>query len=122
MKRSSTPANKGDRYGQFRSKDAQRIADVVHIVESTRRGRNPSKLPRSFGGGGGGSGVEVATFCGAWPKGQSKQITITASSATAVAINFLCSIQPIASESNYTRLCIVATGDSEDYFLVNAEC
>lgn len=52
MKKSAA-ANRGDQLGQFRAQDAQRIASVVHIVETARRDRNPSKLPRAFGGGGG---------------------------------------------------------------------
>lgn len=53
MKKSALPANRGEVFGQFRVSDAQRIASVVHIVETARRERNPSRLPRAAGGGGG---------------------------------------------------------------------
>lgn len=53
MKKSSLPANKTDRPVQFRMQDAQRIASVVHTVESGRRQPKGSRLPRAFSGGGG---------------------------------------------------------------------
>lgn len=122
MKKKDVAANKGDRIVQFKHADAQRIASVVHEVESARRGRNPSKLPRASGGGG---GVFEASFCGAWPKGEIKQITLSGgSTSTANAINSLCSIQPVNTGENYTRLCYVTRNgsDAAEYALLNAEC
>jgi hypothetical protein len=48
----------------FKAKDAQRMANVVHWFESTPRPRNPSKLPRAPGGGGG--GIRLCQFTGDW--------------------------------------------------------
>lgn len=57
MKQSSVPVNKADRPVQFRQQDAQRIASAVHAVETARRDRKPSWLPRAFTGKGTGDGL-----------------------------------------------------------------
>lgn len=92
MKQSSVPANKTDRLVQFKLQDAQRIASVVHTVESERRGRNPSRLPRAVGGGGG--GVTLVKFTGAWDINTLKTVTISPGTNTIVAINLFANINP----------------------------
>lgn len=72
MKKSSVPANKTDRLVQFKMQDAQRIASVVHIVESERRGRNPSRLPRAFAGRG---TLRLGTISATWEKGTTATVT-----------------------------------------------
>jgi hypothetical protein len=65
-KKKDQKANDPNQGVMFKAKDAQRMANVVHWFESTPRPRNPSKLPRAPGGGGG--GVRIGQFAGAWPK------------------------------------------------------
>jgi hypothetical protein len=51
----------------FNARDGQRIANAVVAHENSRRMPNPSVLPRASRGGGGG-GVRIGQFAGAWPK------------------------------------------------------
>lgn len=84
--------NNGDQPSQFRVRDAQRIANVVHQVESARKGRNPSTLPRAVGGGGG-DGIKRVTFTGMWPINTEKVVTFSDNTAqTASVTNFLFNI------------------------------
>lgn len=113
----------GDSPVMFKHTDAQRIANVVHHYESSRRPRNPSTLPRSpgsSGGGGDGGGVRQATFSGGWPKHAKKQVVFASDTlSTASATNFL---RSIPASSGY-RVCYVAQSevDSGEYVLINAE-
>lgn len=128
MKKSSVPANKTDRLVQFKFQDAQRIASVVHTVETARRDRRGSVLPRASGGGG--ASIIEGSFCGAWPKGQVKQIVLaadTTGTSTVSGINLLCSIQPATDgdSSSVYRKCFVVYGLNPtvaDCTLLNAEC
>lgn len=127
MKNSSTPANKTDRLVQFRFQDAQRIASVVHEVESSRRDRNPSQLPRAFSGGGG--SLKVCQFSGAWPKGTDKIVTIvsssdfattaTISSSTTSVKNFL--FDSVGSCDGGNKKAVIGT-DGGIWFLISPEC
>lgn len=131
MKKSSVPANKTDQPVQFRAKDAQRIASVVHEVETGRRQPKGSWLPRAFSGGGGSGGIREATFCGAWPKGQKKTVILGvggSSTSTASAFNWQFSIPPHdTGGENYSRLCMVlmdgeiAAANTCDCSLVSVE-
>lgn len=104
MKQSSVRANKTDRLVQFRLQDAQRIANVVHIVESERRGRLPSRLPRAAGSGGG-EGVVFAKFTGAWAKSELKRVVLAANTnETTMARNILFNVSPYTSGSRYCAL------------------
>lgn len=131
MKKSSVPANATDRLVQFRARDAQRIASVVREVESSRRQPKGSRLPRAVGSGSGGGDIQEATFCGAWPKGQKKTVTLGvggSSTSTASAINWQFSIPPHdTGGENYSRLCMVlmdgeiAAANTCDCSLVSVE-
>lgn len=57
----------------FTKKDAQRIANVVSWYEGSARSRNPSKLTRASGSGGG--PIRIGQFSGAWPNGPGQQGT-----------------------------------------------
>lgn len=104
--------NNGDQPSQFRVRDAQRIANVVHQVESARRGRNPSTLPRSSGGGGGG-GIRRASFTGVWPINTEKVVTYADNTAqTATITNFLFNL-------NYSGSREVLVSDD---YLVSVRC
>lgn len=61
------PARPGDPSAPvlISAKDAQRLANVVHAYETSRRTPNPSVLPRAPGGGGGGT-IRLCQFTGAW--------------------------------------------------------
>lgn len=122
QKKDKQPANKTERVVHWKQDDAQRISDVVRIVEGARRERNPSTLPRAFSGG----GLVDAFFYGAWNKGTIKMITLasdTTSTSTSSAINLLKSIQPHSSQESVPRLCIVARiSTAAEFTLVNAEC
>ena len=118
-KRASSPA--GGEGIMFRHADAQRIANAVHAHETSRRGRNPSTLPRAPGGGSGG-GIRMARFVGGWPKGESKQVVFSSDTlSTANATNFLRSI-PHLNSAAY-RTCFVYPSETEagTYVLINAE-
>lgn len=117
--RKQQPANKTEQVVQFRHKDAQRIASVVHAYESSRRVANPSKLPRAAGGGGGGGTFATAFFTGSWAKGTLKQIAFTAdTTSTAVASNIF---SYIADNSAPSRRCAVAL-EGTTWILIAAEC
>jgi hypothetical protein len=110
-------ANKGEQPVQFRQRDAQRIASVVHTVETARRDRNPSSLPRAVGGGG---SFATARFTGSWSKDTLKTITfIRDTAATAIASNIFSHIA--APPSGQTRRCAVAL-EGTTWILVAAEC
>jgi hypothetical protein len=112
------PANKTEQLVQFRMRDAQRINNAVLAHESARRGRSPSKLPRAFGGGGG--GIDQVFFLGAWPKDTYKQVfyaSDTTNTSTASALNVLCSILPTVG---YRRAIVSSDGDV--LLLLNSQC
>jgi hypothetical protein len=109
--------------------DAERIGHAVKKSERERRGRKPSTLPRAAGSGGGGGGVVLAgQYLGAWPKGQSKSVTITDigvtfTAATTVSVmNRLADIMP-AEMLGATRVCYVFLSEvnAASWSLVNAE-
>lgn len=113
MKKSSVPANKGDKFGQFRVRDAQRIAHVVHVVETARKEYHPSKLPRAIRGG---SGIRFGVFSGSWPKGTDK-VVVFANGRTANARNTLANISDSGCGS---RNCAIVN-DSGTWKLLSAE-
>jgi hypothetical protein len=109
--------NSGDSPVQFRKRDAERINAAVLAKESSRRERNPSKLPRAAGGGG---AVEGVRFTGAWPQNTYKQVFYsfdTTNTSTASVLNLFCSILP---NSTY-RVALVAPLD-DIIVLVNSQC
>ena len=116
--------NSGEQPVQFKLADAQRIANVVGLVEGSRRSRKNSTLPRAAGSASQPS-VEFATFSGGWLKDQYKTVTITLTNTTATAYN---SFSNIASSGGQRR-CAVAkysgvgpSGNSNEYVLISAEC
>lgn len=114
--------NPGSQPVTFTLGDAQRIGDVVRIVETGRRGRIGSSLPRATGGGGGGSGgIMLASFTGTWWKGTEKVVTILESpvTSTASAVNVLANI---ASKPGPPRKCYVAVSGTAALSLIAAEC
>lgn len=111
-------ANKTEQLVKFRLRDAQRINNAVLAYESSRRGRNPSSLPRAVGAGGG--VLEEVRFQGAWPRNTYKQVfyaSDTTNTSTASAMNFLCSILP---DINYRTALVAASGTT--LVLVNSQC
>lgn len=105
--------NYGDQLVQFRMSDAERIANVVNIVEGSRRIRKGSVLPRAAGGGGG--QVFTASFVGNWPQGSYRTIEI--SGTTADVKNPMQSVP----YSSAIRLCFV-TKVAGEYVLLRSEC
>lgn len=105
--------NYGEQLVQFRLADAQRINNVVQLVESQRRGRRSSVLPRAAGGGGVG-GVYTGTFSGAWAKGATK--TVSAGSTTYSVINHF------ATVDRGGKCAFAPTVTGESYVLLAAEC
>lgn len=61
---------------------ADRIANVVRIVEQGSRDEAPLKFGRAADAGSVGAGIRLGTFTGAWPIGELKTVTLTASTAT----------------------------------------
>lgn len=64
MAKRPTKPGDPDQGVMLRQKDAQRVFNVVHWYENSNRPRNPSKLPRAPGGGGG--GLRLCQFSGGW--------------------------------------------------------
>jgi hypothetical protein len=90
--------NPGQRVAQFTFQDAQRIANVVHEVETARRLHNPSMLPRAVGTGGGLDKIRVRCVkstldaeMATWPSG----VTLELGSAVPLSSN---------SSTQYTSL------------------
>jgi hypothetical protein len=105
----------------FTQKDGQRVANVVHAYETSRRGRNPSQLPRAPGGGG---AVVEAFYVGGWVKGASKQVTFTSDTmVTALAYNMIRTVA-VPYTNSTARLCTVSlrSDGSGAYILINSEC
>ena len=109
--------NAGGRPVMFTLDDAQRIGKAVGQIETGRRGRIGSSLPRATGGG---AGVQQATFAGTWWKGTEKVVTVTVAgeTATASAYNHLANI---ASMPGPPRKCYVVNVEGT-LSLVAAEC
>lgn len=76
--------NHGDKPVSFTLADAERINAVVQSVETGRRGRKFSTLPRAAGAGGG--AIVTASFSGSWFKGVNKVLTVGDSTATVTNI------------------------------------
>jgi len=109
--------NFGEKPVMFRHSDAQRISDAVNTVENTKRGRNPSRLPRVAGGG----SLTKAYFYGGWLSQAVKQITFAAdTTSTAACKNLFSSVSP--GTSYYPRVCFVTPDPDYGYVLVRSDC
>lgn len=109
--------NKTEQLVQFRHKDAKRVAAAVRAFETSRRGRNPSMLPRAVVGGG--SAFATARFTGSWAKDTFKTITFLEDTAsTAVASNIFANIP---APSVGSKRCAVAM-EGTTWILIAAEC
>lgn len=109
--------NAGEQLVQFRLGDAKRISDAVQTVESTRRPRKPSVLPRAAGGGSGrttDATVYLGTFSGDWPKGSSKVVSV--GTATYSVSN------PFATVDRAGSCAFAKTINTGIYILLAAEC
>jgi len=104
--------NSGEQPVMIKHSDAQRIANVVGVVEGARRGRKSSTLPRAAGSGG---AIATATFGGSWLRGEEKVLTVLGS--TAMVKNITESIL----YSQNSRVCFVTMIDGQ-YKLLNSEC
>lgn len=118
-KKQSAGMSMGDTPVMFKHADAQRIANVVHSHESSRRGRSASTLPRAPGGGG--SGFATAKFTGAWAKDTLKTITFLANTTeTAIASNITSHVPPLPESSTHRRCTVAQEGTT--WILLTAEC
>lgn len=113
-------ANKSDQTVKFTQKDARRIAGCVRSYESSRRSRNPSRLPRASGGGGegGGAAVSTATFLGSWLQGTEKVVyyTATPSTSTVTVMNYTHDI--VGSGAQTLRVGLIAESSEGGYVLI----
>lgn len=106
--------NSGDQLVQFRMSDAERIANVVNIVEGSRRIRKGSVLPRAAGGGG---GVVLCTFTAPWAKDGTAVVTSVSSTASQyTATNHFASLAGTGSKK-----CAIGL-DATGWILIAAEC
>lgn len=80
--------NYGEKLVNFKLSDAERIANVVSLVEGARRDRNGSVLPRAAVSGGGVT-FRIATFTGPWPIGSDKDVRLVQETATTVTASNL---------------------------------
>lgn len=119
--------NHGEQPVQFKLADAERIGRVVGIVESSRRGRKSSTLPRAAGGGGG-SSVRLASWVCTpgmvWPKGLSRTVTFVDNTTESVSAKLV--FRSITSQSFIVKLAVssyVEAGTEQtQYFVVNSDC
>jgi len=104
----------------FTNDSATRIAKVVRIVEAGNRNTAARVLsPRGLGSGGGG-GVRLATFTGAWALDQVKTVTFknqTSTPNTASVLNTWLSLNPTGT----AEILIARGGRPSGWFLVNAK-
>jgi hypothetical protein len=118
-KKSNQSTNKSEQLVQFRHRDAQRIGNAVHAHETSRRGRNPSSLPRAAGGGEG--GFRVALFTGVWHKSTLKVVRfVAATNETVTAENIFGSIAPATPSSLQRKVGICQEGTT--WIVIAAEC
>jgi len=114
--------NPGGQPVMFTLADAERIGRAVGQVETGRRGRIGSSLPRAPVAG----GAQAAKFIGAWAKGYTKQVVMAAdSAATATATNVHLNIAP--HTAGIERMCVIAPGISpydgqQTFLLLSVEC
>jgi hypothetical protein len=104
--------NPGSQPVTFTLGDAKRIGDAVHQVETGRRSRKVSSLPRATGGG----ALPTATFFGQWLKMSNKIINF-GDGTTANCTNLMVDVLSYSGP----RKCIVTTA-GDGYTLVNVEC
>jgi hypothetical protein len=119
-RKDDAPANKAERVVQFRQKDAQRIASVVHTIETARKDAKTSKLPRAIGGSGGGT-FATARFTGAWSKDTLKTITFLADTTETVNASNIFSTISLPSSGVTALRCAVAL-EGTTWVLIAAEC
>jgi hypothetical protein len=102
---------------QFDANSAARIGRVVRTVE----GQFPRARPLAFSveeGGGSRPVFRIATFSGAWNKGDAKTVTVKyGSTATASATNLFANVPAPTGTGD----CAIAR-DGTAWFLIAAEC
>ena len=128
FKKKTRDVTKDNEIVHLRRPEIARISATVLAHERAVRPFRGSTLPRAVGGGG--SSVFEAEYTGAWPIGQSKIVTVVATTATVTCVNRLGYIQPRANNTQdnggtqFVRKCyVIPDPTSEDgvTFLVNAE-
>jgi hypothetical protein len=96
---------------------AERIVKVVRKVEAGDRTENALTF-RRVGGGGGGIGLKLCTFTGAWAAGSSKVLTIanqTTTPNTVLATNLFLGLDPFTA-------CSVLIGKAgSNWYLLQAD-
>lgn len=106
-----------------------KLREVIRASDSARasRGGEIPTVLQSMTPPSGGGGVVEAYFTGGWVKGQEKQITFAANTASAAtAVNLIRTV-PIASGQT-SRICTVAprtkpvNSTEAKYVLINTEC
>lgn len=108
--------NSGEQLVQFRLSDAQRISNAVTWVESHRRDRKPSWLPRAAGSSVAATdnGIYLGTFTGPWAKGGTKNVYVGTASYSVV--NHFATVD-LSGKCAFAR---IVNGGS--YILIAAEC
>ena len=99
---------------------AERIANVVRIVETGDRDGAPLRFGKAVSSGGGGTVFRVCTFTAAWSKNTTKVVTLkyqTSTPNTFVATNLFAEI----ASSTATRNCAIAK-EGTAWYLIAAEC
>lgn len=100
---------------------AERIANVVRIVETGDRDGAPLRFGKAISGGaGGGTVFRICTFTASWSKNATKVVTLkynTNTPNTFVAMNLFAEI----ASSTATRNCAIAK-EGTAWFLIAAEC
>ena len=98
---------------------AERIANVVRIVETGDRDGAPLRFGRAIAAGGG-AVFRVCTFTAAWSKNATKTVTLKYQASTPntfVAVNLFAEI----ASSTATRNCAIAK-EGTAWYLIAAEC
>jgi hypothetical protein len=101
----------------FLRPDAERIARAVRTVEAGNRNETPLTFRRVGGEGGGGSGIRICTFSGAWPVGGLKAVTFLGASRTVTSLNLFAPV-PSPGSNGY---CAIAKNGTV-WYLIAAQC
>lgn len=100
----------------FTQASARRVVRAVRLVERGSRDIHAPPLRTAMDDGG--TNVRLGRIIGAWPIGQSREVTLISEARTVNAMNHFCSIP---GQCPYERY-VVVFEDGGEWYLLNAQC